>query len=233
MIPWFPWDTTIVAHRRVGKHSPNGRRNSRAAQATRAGTSEENSRSKTKHEEWQMLYWALVFFIIAISAGDSSAFSAWRSAAAGIAKIPFFVFLVLLVISPILGGWRRGPDDLCEQSSRLRQDRPAAYGRSASFAQRTGLRPVRQFRIAIADQRRRPPTWNFCEAPAFVPIEHTLRSATAIRASGSDVVQPAPDHLLPAGRGLSPPARSSPQHWLGRRGCLAHRGKPQPQACAP
>jgi uncharacterized membrane protein YtjA (UPF0391 family) len=67
------------------------------------------SRSKTKHKEWQMLYWAVVFFIIAIIAGFFGFFGV-AGAAAGIAKILFFVFLVLLVVSLLSGGWRRrGP----------------------------------------------------------------------------------------------------------------------------
>jgi uncharacterized membrane protein YtjA (UPF0391 family) len=56
----------------------------------------------------QMLYWALVFFIIAIIAGFFGFFGV-AGAAAGIAKILFFIFLVLLVVSLLAGGWRRGP----------------------------------------------------------------------------------------------------------------------------
>jgi uncharacterized membrane protein YtjA (UPF0391 family) len=58
-------------------------------------------------KECRMLYWALVFFIIAIIAGFFGFFGV-AGAAAGIAKILFFVFLVLLVISLLFGGWRRG-----------------------------------------------------------------------------------------------------------------------------
>ena len=45
-----------------------------------------------------MLYWALVFFLVAIVAGLFG-FGGIASASAGIAQILFFVFLVLLVIS--------------------------------------------------------------------------------------------------------------------------------------
>jgi uncharacterized membrane protein YtjA (UPF0391 family) len=47
-----------------------------------------------------MLYWALVFLVIAIVAG-LLCFGGLSSASAGIAQILFFVFLVLLVVSLI------------------------------------------------------------------------------------------------------------------------------------
>ena len=47
-----------------------------------------------------MLYWALVFFIVAIIA--CVFFGGIASASAGIAQILFFVFLVLLVVSLIM-----------------------------------------------------------------------------------------------------------------------------------
>lgn len=53
-----------------------------------------------------MLYWAAVFFIIAIIAAVFG-FGGVYVAAAGIAKILFFVFLVLFVISLVAGGIRR------------------------------------------------------------------------------------------------------------------------------
>jgi uncharacterized membrane protein YtjA (UPF0391 family) len=58
------------------------------------------SRHPTK--EFGMLYYALVFFIIALIAG---AFGFWGLAAgaAGIAKILFFVFLVGAVIALLMG----------------------------------------------------------------------------------------------------------------------------------
>ena len=55
-----------------------------------------------------MLYWALVFFIIAMIAAVFG-FTGIFVAAAGIAKVLFFVFLVLLIISLVGGGLRRGP----------------------------------------------------------------------------------------------------------------------------
>jgi uncharacterized membrane protein YtjA (UPF0391 family) len=45
-----------------------------------------------------MLYWTLVFFVVAIVAGLFG-FGGMASASAGIAQILFFVFLVLLVVS--------------------------------------------------------------------------------------------------------------------------------------
>jgi uncharacterized membrane protein YtjA (UPF0391 family) len=48
--------------------------------------------------EFGMLYWALVFLLIAILAG-AVGFGGVAVAFAGLAKIVFFVFLVLLVVS--------------------------------------------------------------------------------------------------------------------------------------
>jgi uncharacterized membrane protein YtjA (UPF0391 family) len=52
-------------------------------------------------KETVMLYWALVFFIVAIIAGFFG-FGGIASASAGIAQILFFIFLVLLVVSLIM-----------------------------------------------------------------------------------------------------------------------------------
>jgi uncharacterized membrane protein YtjA (UPF0391 family) len=52
-----------------------------------------------------MLYWALVFLLIAIFAGLLG-FGVIAFAAAGIAKICFFVFVVLFILS-LLGHTRR------------------------------------------------------------------------------------------------------------------------------
>jgi len=57
-------------------------------------------RSKT------MLYWTLVFLVVALIAG-ALGFSGVAGAAAGLAKILFFVFLVLFVLSLISGAVRR------------------------------------------------------------------------------------------------------------------------------
>ena len=53
-----------------------------------------------------MLYWAAVFFVIAILAGAFGFFGI-MAGAAGIAKILFFGFLVLAVVSLLIG--RRAP----------------------------------------------------------------------------------------------------------------------------
>ena len=55
-----------------------------------------------------MLYWALVFFVVALIAGLFG-FTGIYVAAAGIAQILFFVFIVLLLVSLLAGGLRRGP----------------------------------------------------------------------------------------------------------------------------
>ena len=54
-----------------------------------------------------MLYWAVVFFIIAIIAALFG-FGGIAVASAGIAKILFFIFLVLFVVSLLVGVGRRG-----------------------------------------------------------------------------------------------------------------------------
>ena len=50
-----------------------------------------------------MLYWAVVFLIIAIIAAVFG-FGAIAGTAAGIAKILFFIFIVLFVVSLLFGG---------------------------------------------------------------------------------------------------------------------------------
>lgn len=54
-----------------------------------------------------MLYWSLVFLVVAIIAALFG-FGLIASAAAGIAKILFFIFLVVFVISLVMGLSRRG-----------------------------------------------------------------------------------------------------------------------------
>jgi uncharacterized membrane protein YtjA (UPF0391 family) len=60
----------------------------------------------TKEKGFVMLYWAAVFFVIALI-GAVLGFSGIAAGAAGIAKILFFVFLVLVALSLIFG--RRVP----------------------------------------------------------------------------------------------------------------------------
>jgi len=55
-----------------------------------------------------MLYWTLIFLVIAIMAGLLG-FGAVAFAAAGIAKILFFLFLVAFVVSLVLHVGRRAP----------------------------------------------------------------------------------------------------------------------------
>jgi uncharacterized membrane protein YtjA (UPF0391 family) len=49
-----------------------------------------------------MLYWAAVFFVIALVAGFFGFFGVMASAV-GIAKILFFAFLVLALVSALVG----------------------------------------------------------------------------------------------------------------------------------
>jgi uncharacterized membrane protein YtjA (UPF0391 family) len=58
--------------------------------------------------EIAMLYWAAVFFIIAIIAAVFG-FGGIAAGAASIAKILFVVFVILFVLSLIFGSIRRGP----------------------------------------------------------------------------------------------------------------------------
>lgn len=53
-----------------------------------------------------MLYWALVFFLIALAAGVLG-FGGISIAAAGVAKILFFVFLVMFIVSLVAHASRR------------------------------------------------------------------------------------------------------------------------------
>ncbi len=53
-----------------------------------------------------MLSWTLTFFIVAIIAGIFG-FTGIAVAATGIAKILFFIFLILFVVSLIFGAVRR------------------------------------------------------------------------------------------------------------------------------
>jgi uncharacterized membrane protein YtjA (UPF0391 family) len=55
-----------------------------------------------------MLHWTIVFLIIALIAGVLG-FGVLAGAAMEIARVLFFVFLVLLVVSLIMGATRRGP----------------------------------------------------------------------------------------------------------------------------
>ena len=54
-----------------------------------------------------MLWYALVFFVVALIAA-ALGFGGVAGAATGVAKILFFVFLVLFVASLIFGSLRRG-----------------------------------------------------------------------------------------------------------------------------
>ncbi len=53
-----------------------------------------------------MLYWALIFLVVALVAALFG-FGGIAAGAAGIAKILFFVFLVLFIVSLVAGGLRR------------------------------------------------------------------------------------------------------------------------------
>lgn len=54
-----------------------------------------------------MLYWAAMFFVIALVAALLGFFGV-ATAAAGIAKILFYIFLVIFLVTLIMGLGRRG-----------------------------------------------------------------------------------------------------------------------------
>jgi uncharacterized membrane protein YtjA (UPF0391 family) len=66
-----------------------------------------NQKYPDRTREIVMLYYAVVFLVIALIAGALGFFGV-AGAAVGIAKILFFVFLVLFVVSLLLGR-RAGP----------------------------------------------------------------------------------------------------------------------------
>jgi uncharacterized membrane protein YtjA (UPF0391 family) len=74
--------------------------------ASNGGESHFEARARSKERNVVMLYWAAVFFVIALAAAVLG-FSGIAAGAAGIAKILFFVFLVLGALSLIFG--RRVP----------------------------------------------------------------------------------------------------------------------------
>jgi uncharacterized membrane protein YtjA (UPF0391 family) len=61
----------------------------------------------TEYKEAVMLYWALVFLVIALIAGLLG-FAGIATAAAGIAKILFYVFLIVFLVTLVMGLGRRG-----------------------------------------------------------------------------------------------------------------------------
>jgi uncharacterized membrane protein YtjA (UPF0391 family) len=58
------------------------------------------------HGAFIMLYWALIFLVVALIAG-ALGFGGIAGASAGIAQFIFFVFLVLLVVSVVMHLFRR------------------------------------------------------------------------------------------------------------------------------
>jgi uncharacterized membrane protein YtjA (UPF0391 family) len=85
-----------VARRRAKREQEIAGRSGKSATAIRTPQDQSISRSRKKEDE--MLRWALGFFIIALVAALLG-FSGLAVAAAGIAKILFFIFLVLFVVT--------------------------------------------------------------------------------------------------------------------------------------
>src|SRR5207253_11518830 len=66
----------------------------------------ERGKGRDRRKGGYMLYWALVFLIIAIIAALFG-FAGVATAAVGIAKLLFYIFLVIFVITLIMGLMRR------------------------------------------------------------------------------------------------------------------------------
>ena len=64
--------------------------------------------NKTISRSYLLLYWTLVFLVVAMVAAVFG-FTGIYVAAASIAKVLFFIFLVLFVISLVAGGLNRRP----------------------------------------------------------------------------------------------------------------------------
>ena len=58
-----------------------------------------------------MLYWAVVFLVVAIIAAVFG-FAGVATAAAGIGKLLFYIFLVIFVLTLIMGLMKRGGADV-------------------------------------------------------------------------------------------------------------------------
>jgi uncharacterized membrane protein YtjA (UPF0391 family) len=99
-----PSEAFILAADAADFGSPAMRRTlgMRTAHTWHVGTQAGNDTTRGGH----MLYWAAVFFIIALVAAFFGFFGL-AATSAGIAKILFLVFLVLAVVSVLLG--RRAP----------------------------------------------------------------------------------------------------------------------------
>jgi len=86
------------------KHLASGKANAlergiRAQRSeSRIAAEEGGGRTSRKRDLTHMLYWALMFFVVALVAAVLG-FGGISIAAAGIAKILFFVFLVLFLVS--------------------------------------------------------------------------------------------------------------------------------------
>lgn len=79
----------------------------RASAAGYAFRSDTSSVTEAQPGRRTMLYWALVFLIVAIIAAVLG-FGGIAAAAAGIAKILFYIFLIVFLITLVLGISRRG-----------------------------------------------------------------------------------------------------------------------------
>jgi len=77
-----------------------------SVQQTFAALMKINSQPQPKKEVIKMLYWALVFFVVALIAALFG-FGGIAGAAAGIARVLFFIFLIVFVVSLILGVVKR------------------------------------------------------------------------------------------------------------------------------
>ena len=90
---------------KYGKH-PIARRDSPCKGFGKTSGAPAAQPPKTSQGGGNMLYWALIFFVVSIIAAVFG-FTGVSTAAAGIAKILFFVFLIVFIVFLITGMARR------------------------------------------------------------------------------------------------------------------------------
>ena len=93
------------AARRGSCFSPELRNNN--SQAMGSGKNGDRIKNSANGEEPRMLYWALIFLVVAIIAAVLG-FTGIAIISAGIAKLLFFIFLVLFIITLVAHLGRRG-----------------------------------------------------------------------------------------------------------------------------
>jgi uncharacterized membrane protein YtjA (UPF0391 family) len=97
---WIRLSGDSLEERQQSQNRPSG------TTTTPQAGEQASARETTRHEENPMLYYAIVFLIIALVAGFFGFFGV-AGLAAGIAKILFVIFIILFIVSLIFGRRRR------------------------------------------------------------------------------------------------------------------------------